>query len=213
MAVVEFFTIFTRIVGAQRVDLNFLEFVVVKIILVFSGLLSFYVSLNAHSYQGNTGANYSGCGNRPGVVSKLVSDADKMYEKCIVDLYEEYQASRDREARVLSEYSRHLEKEIKKVSLKFNKMIVDCGVESSRKIELVLKCRQLVSERSAIVSHIDALTGWDDKFKDAVKEKVPVNKLPSPACPTSAALQKIKAVSSFNKNFNQTWERCLTLNQ
>lgn len=155
--------------------------------------------------------NYSSCGTKPGVISKLISDADEMREKCINDVYREYLEERDKEVRELHEYSKYLEQEVKKVAVKATIMLVDCGVETKRKPELVFRCRQLNAERNAVISRIDRLMGWDQNFRTAAAKNVPAKDLPAPPCPSSTELNEIKGIRYFNKKLYQTWERCVSL--
>lgn len=160
-----------------------------------------------------SGPNYGSCGPKPGILSRLISDADKMREKCINDVYLDYLEVRDREVRELHEYSKYLETETRKVAVKVTMIMVDCGVETKRNPQLVIKCRQLNAERYAVISRIDRLMGWDQQFKSAAATNVPAKDLPTPPCPSSAELEQIKGIRYFNKKLYQTWERCVTLNQ
>lgn len=146
--------------------------------------------------------------NRPGIISRLSTEADKMQEKCLVDVYNEYLSKRDEELRQLTDYSNHLNTQLKKVAVKVNRIMVDCGFQAKRKAELVFRCRQLNDERINLSYRIDRLKSWDDEFKKAVENKVAVKDLPAPPCPTTFDLIKIKGLKSYNRKLHLAWENC-----
>lgn len=173
----------------------------------------FVASVEAQVKTKTTGPNYGSCGPKPNMFSRLISDADKMREKCINDVYQEYLEARDKEVRELHEYSKYLESEVKKVAVKVTMILVDCGVETKRNPQFVLKCRQLNAERNAVISRIDRLMGWDESFRTAASENVAAKDLPSPPCPSSTEMERIKGIRYYNKRLYQAWERCMVLNQ
>lgn len=160
------------------------------------------------------GPNYSNCGPKPGLMERMLTNADKIRAKCVESVYEEYLKARDKEVEELSLYAKHLAEETKKVAVKATLLIVDCGVETKRSMNLVIKCRQLNAERNAVLARIDRLMGWDQSFKSkAVDPKVDLLDLPTPPCPTSLELEQIKGIRYYNKKLYQTWERCVNLGQ
>lgn len=167
-----------------------------------------FISINVFSES----ANYGVCGKKAGFLERLVTDSEKIRLKCIEDVYKEYEQKRLEEVDSLSKYSKKLDDEIKKYAEKYSAFVVNCGNEYAKDNSKVLKCKKAVAEQRAVISRIDQLMGWDEKFKTS-KQSTSVNStLSPPPCPSESELKKMQGVRYFNKKLYQTWERCKVLN-
>ncbi len=154
------------------------------------------------------------CGDKPGILSRFFTDAEKMRLICIDQIFEEYKRKRDEEVDELDKISKELNKEISKVAVHQTVSTLDCGNPNTRPEKLVEKCRELNIQRNLILKRIDHLMGWDQEFKSRVEAsaiKPQSIEIVTP-CPSEEELNKMKAVRYFHRKLYKTYERCRTLN-
>ena len=156
---------------------------------------------------------YENCGTRPGLLERLISDAEKIRTKCIDDIYEANKKKVQKELDELHQANLLLSDEIKKSAIKVNYNIVICSPrkgEPARSPELISRCNELVNAKNAIISRIEEITEWESKRPVISPTKATPEHI-VPPCPSKENLKKIQSVRMFNRKLYKTWERCVTL--
>ncbi|MBC7428478.1 MAG: hypothetical protein H7336_07700 [Bacteriovorax sp.] len=156
---------------------------------------------------------YMACGARPGILENLFSNASKIREKCVEDIYEANKKKTAKEIEELSVTSDKLGAELKKVAIKVNFNIVQCVPrpgEPARDAKLIKRCEDLVTAQNAVISRMDDLSGWSDRpRKKSSDDNKSVQASITPPCPTKEKLQDLQVVRAYNKKLNEMWERCV----
>ena len=146
-------------------------------------------------------------------INDIANEAEKIRKKCIEEIFEEYLKDRDSEIKELSNYSKKIDAELRKVAVKVEIFNADCGLETSRNPKLVKKCRDLSYEKSLIFGRIEKLNSWDEDFKvNATNPNIEVDELIPPPCPTKDYIQKLSGMKNHNRSLYMNWEKCSAQN-
>lgn len=154
-------------------------------------------------------ANYAMCGARPGLLERLISDAEKIRIKCIEDAYKANQEAVRVEVAQLIETNKKLTAEIKKVAVKVEYNRVQCEGGASRSSKTVARCNELLKAQIAVVKRIQFLMGWSERPKPKPSDK-DATITATPPCPSKAKLEEMKVARMFNRKLFVTYERCVT---
>lgn len=153
---------------------------------------------------------YGSCGAQPGVLEKLFTNAQKIREKCVEDIYEENKEKTRKEVEELHNTSNKLGAELKKVAVKVDFNIVHCAPrrgDPAREPKLIKRCEDLVKAQNAIISRIDELMGWNDRPVTKVTHQSSESEA-NPPCPSKDKLKDMQVARAFNKKLYVLWERC-----
>ncbi|MDO9182228.1 MAG: hypothetical protein Q7U04_07455 [Bacteriovorax sp.] len=179
-----------------------------KIIILFFFLTGQNATLQASEI-------YAVCKGKPSTFERLFTDATKIREKCIKDIYDEEKRKTEQEIEALYALNKSLDIELKKVAYKFDYNLVRCRAEGDEKANdsRTKKCGEIVTAKNSILTRIDKLNGWEIKpdFRDVNKD-ANLDSL-KPPCPSQEELNKMQAGRYFNSKLYKTWERCVTLAQ
>lgn len=141
---------------------------------------------------------------------KMTSGAQVLNSQCTDAVVKDLLGKKEYEVNELKEYSKQLEKDLKKHAISVNAVIVNCGVENMHKMESVVKCRALKTERDAVFSRIDRLNKWEENFKKELSNPLAAfEKVGDPPCASSTEFEQLKGIKQFNKDLYKTWEECL----
>lgn len=157
---------------------------------------------------------YGSCGARPGVLESFFTQAKKIREKCVNDIYEAEKKKTQKEIDDLYATNKVLDEELKKVAYKVDYAMVRChpGRGEAGNPAREKKCSDIVETKNNIISRIDKLMGWDARPQPKAEENITAAKIAAP-CPSQDELNKMQSVRYFNKALYQTWERCVNLAQ
>ena len=158
--------------------------------------------------------NYAVCGPKPGLIDRLLNDAEKIRLKCIDDAYIASQKAVNTEVAQLQEISKKLDIEIKKTAIKIDKNHVQCAPkpgERSRDPKTVARCHELISAQNVITRRINNLLGWSKRPKPKTSDSN-ASIAETPPCPSKQKLDEMKVARMFNRKLFVTYERCVTLN-
>lgn len=155
---------------------------------------------------------YEMCGAKPGLLDRLLTDAEKIRIKCIEDVYAANQEAIRKEVAELQATSQKLNAELKKVAIKVDYNIVQCSPRNgeTRDPKLVAKCQELVSAQNGVISRIDELMGWNERPKPKPTDST-ATITATPPCPSKQKLEEMKVARMFNRKLFKTYERCVTL--
>lgn len=141
---------------------------------------------------------------------KMTSEAKTLSSQCTDAVVKDLLSKKEYEVNELKEYGKTIDAELKKSAISANAVIVNCGVENMRKMELVMKCRALKAERDVLLSRIDRLNKWEQDFKKELNNPLSAfEKVGDPPCVSSAEFAGLKGIKQFNKDLYQIWESCL----
>lgn len=156
---------------------------------------------------------YGSCGKKPGALEGFFTQAKKIREKCINDIFEAEKKKTEKEIEDLYAANKALDEELKKVAYKVEYNMVLCHPPRGEQGNPVRekKCSEIVQTKNNIVSRIDKLMGWEKKPLPKVEDNVAVESMAAP-CPSKDELNKMQAIRYYNKKLYQTWERCVQLN-
>lgn len=158
--------------------------------------------------------NYATCGPKPGLIDRMLHDAEKIRLKCIDDAYESSQQAARLEVAQLYEISKKLDIEIKKSAIRVSNNNVQCVPrpgERSRDPKLVARCQELLKAQNGITTRTNNLMGWSNRPKPKAADSN-ASIAATPPCPTKEQLDKMRPVRMFNRKLFVTYERCVTLN-
>lgn len=158
--------------------------------------------------------NYAMCGPKPGIIDRMLHDAETIRIKCIEDAYEASREAVRVEVAELYATSKQLDAEIKKSAIKVDFNRVQCVPkpgEIDRDPKLVARCQELVKAQNSIISRIDELMGWNERPKPKTTDSNATISA-TPPCPSKAKLDEMKVARMFNRKLFVTYERCVTLN-
>ncbi len=175
--------------------------------IALSFLFIFTIPLHAE------GPNYGMCGERPGMINRLFTDAEKIRIKCIEDAYQANKEKVRKEIEDLYAMNTKLDAELKKSAIKINYNMVQCSPkygEPKRAPSLIKRCEEIIVAKTAVISRINELNGWD--AKPVAKNLKTKNSEVSPPCPSKEKLKEMQVARMFNRKLFVTWERCVTLN-
>ena len=153
---------------------------------------------------------YGSCGGKPGTLDRLFTNASKIREKCIDDVYA---ANKEKTRIEVEELARTYEKlgvELKKVAIKSSVGLVQCAPragEPARDLKLIKRCEEVVSSQNAITDRMNELTGWNDRGRPASHSKNINAEITAP-CPSPEKLGDLRMAASFNRKLFLTWEEC-----
>lgn len=140
---------------------------------------------------------------------KMTSDAQVLNSQCTDAVVKDLLSKKEFEVNELKDYGKHIDSELKKYAVSANAVIVNCGVENMRKMELVMKCRFLKTERDALWGRIDRLNKWEENFKKELNNPLTAfEKVGDPPCASSAEFEALKGIKDFNKDLYKSWEEC-----
>ncbi len=151
--------------------------------------------------------NYLQCGKKPGRLTSFISDAGKMYEKCINDVYETYNKRVQEELNLLQTYQNKLRANIKKTAFKDSYAITDCGKPDRG--ENYKKCNEYLRTYHLILDRIRYLSGWNDNFGEKKKAKDDITVRPY-ECPSEEVLEQMRAARVFDGKIYDKWMNCKT---
>lgn len=158
--------------------------------------------------------DYATCGPKPGLIDRMLNDAEKIRLKCIEDAYEESQQAGRLEVAQLYEISKKLDGELKKTAIKIVNNNVQCAPrpgERSRDPKLVARCQELLQAQNTITARINGLMGWSKRPKPKATDSH-ANISSTPPCPSKEKLKEMQVARMFNRKLFVTYERCVTLN-
>ncbi len=153
---------------------------------------------------------YGSCGGKPSTLDRLFTNADKIREKCIEDIYEANKVKTQKELEELSRTSHQLGTELKKVAIKSSVGMVQCSPrpgEPDRDKKLIKRCEEIVAAQNAVIDRMHELTGWNDRGRPSSSAKN-VEEAINPPCPTNEKLGDLRMAASFNRKLFKTWEYC-----
>ena len=150
----------------------------------------------------------SQCGEAPGLLGRMFTDAEAIRRKCINDAYDAPQRKVLEEANALSDMIKKLEVELKKVAYDYKVYTVRCtpGAGDKKDPQRVKKCNEINSARNAIIRRMNVLMGWNSAPRPQ-RDKITERDLTPPPCPSPQDLEKLRPVRYFNKAAYQIWER------
>lgn len=149
------------------------------------------------------------CQQNLDAIVKMSAGAESLKAQCLEAVTKDYLEKKQKEVNVLNEYTKYLTVELKKVAVSVNTVMVNCGVESMRKMELVFKCRQLSNQRDIANSRIQRLENWEKNLKANLKlNPVPLESIMPHPCASSMELEALKGIERMNKNLFQSWMNC-----
>jgi len=168
----------------------------------------FFLSYPLHSADNG----YGYCGAKPGALESFFTQAEKIREKCISDIYEAEKKKTQKEIQDLYAANKAIDAELKKVAYKIEYSMVHCnsprgGTPNSAREK---KCNELVQAKTHVVSRIHKLMGWEARPIPKAHENVSMEKMEAP-CPSQAELNRMKPVRYYNRKLYTTWERCVVL--
>ena len=154
----------------------------------------------------------SQCGERPGLLGRMLTDADEIRKKCINDAYDAHQRKVLEEANALSDLSKKLEVELKKVAYDYKIYTIRCtpGPGDKKDAARTKKCNEINSARNAVINRMNVLMGWNSAPRPQ-RDKITEKDITPPPCPSRQDLEKLRSVRYFNKGAYQMWERCVNL--
>ena len=159
--------------------------------------------------------DYMTCGPKPGLISSLLSDAEKIHQKCLDQVYEENRAKVLREVAALQEVRIQLDEEIKKTAIESTISTVQCAPKrnQTRDPQLVKRCQDAIRAKNKVVDRIDKLMGWKDQYARPKAETASTNQSQRKdtseyPCPSKAELDEMRTARVFNKRLNEMWTRC-----
>ena len=158
--------------------------------------------------------NYATCGPKPGLIDRLLNDAEKIRLKCIDDAYRASQVAVNTEMAELSEISKKLDIEIKKHAIKIDNNRIQCAPkpgERRRDPKTVARCQELLSAQNLITGRINNLLGWSKRPKPKATDSDAII-AETPPCPSKQKLDEMQVARMFNRKLFVTYERCVTLN-
>lgn len=156
---------------------------------------------------------YGSCGARPEVLEGLFTQAKKIREKCIDDIYEEQKKQTQKEIEDLLAMNKALDTELKKYAYKIEYNLIRCRPTNGDAVNPVRekKCREIVDTQNSILRRVDTLNGWNIKpAKKESTQNISVESL-TPPCPSQDELKKMQVARMFNKKLFQTYDRCTHL--
>lgn len=154
------------------------------------------------------------CGPKPGVISSLLSDAEKIRQRCLDQVYEENRAKAIREVHALQEVQVKLDEEIKQTAISSTISTVQCvpNRNQTRDPKLVRRCQDAVRARTGVIARIDKLMGWQRNYPRPDARATSSNSQSKERtefpCPSHAELQEMQTARVFNKRINEMWMRC-----
>lgn len=149
------------------------------------------------------------CQQNLDMVVRMSAGAESLKKQCLDAVSRDYVEKKQKEVRALEDYATLLTKELKKVAVSVNPVIVNCGVETMRKIELVFKCRQLNNQRDAVQSRIKRLNEWEKNLNvNLAQEPVPLDLINPHPCASSAEFEQLKSIEKTNRALYQSWVEC-----
>lgn len=157
--------------------------------------------------------SYESCGTKPGFLTKLLTDAEKIRIKCINDIFDANREKAKKELEELYLLQNSISEELKKVAIKVDYNIVICSPrngEPARNPNLIKQCHELLKTKNALIDRIRELTEWQEAPITPTDAKMSLDKA-APPCPSKEKLDEIKGVRMFNRKLYQTWERCVSL--
>lgn len=154
------------------------------------------------------------CGPKPGVLTSLLTDAEKIHQRCLDQIYEENRNKALREVKALQEVQVALDEEIKKTAITSTISTVQCvpSRNQTRDPKLVKRCQDAVRARTGVITRIDKLMGWQRNYprpdaRTSSTSSQPRERTEFP-CPTPAELQEMQTARVFNRRINEMWMRC-----
>ena len=158
--------------------------------------------------------NYAVCGPKPGLIDRLLNDAEKIRLKCIDDIYKASQVATNSELAQLAEISKKLDIEIKQKAIKIDKNYVQCSPkpgERARDRKIEARCQELIRAQNVITERMNNLRCWGKRPRPKVTDKN-ASIAVTPPCPTKEKLDQMQVARMFNRKLFVTYERCVTLN-
>lgn len=152
------------------------------------------------------------CGERPGLLGRMLTDADEIRKKCINDAYEAHRRKVLEEANALSDLSKKLEIDLKKVAYEYKGYSIRCapGPGDKKDSQREKKCNEINSARNAVIKRMNVLMGWNSTPRPQ-RDKITEKDIAPPPCPSSQDLEKLRAVRYYSKGAYQMWERCVNM--
>lgn len=154
----------------------------------------------------------SQCGEPPSIIGKLFTNAEEIRIKCINDAYESHKRKVLEEANALSNLSKKMEVELKKVAYQYKGYSVQCdpGPGDKKDPARTKKCHEINKARNVVINRMNVLMGWNSAPRPQ-KQKMTEKDITPPPCPSKADLDKLKPVRYFHKGAYEIWERCVNL--
>lgn len=152
------------------------------------------------------------CGARPGLLERLLTDAEKIRIRCIDQAYEENRQKLLDEAIALDELQKSLKSELEKVAFEYTAFTLRCHPNRGQVAdpERTKKCQEINLARNTVIERMNVVMGWNERPRPS-NQSNPTAKDLTPPCPSKEDLLKIQPVRYFNRKLYQTWERCVTL--
>ena len=176
------------------------------LLFTFSFLLTLNNTLHADSNDGI----YGSCGKKPNLWEKLSSDADKVRQKCIDDIFTANKEKIRLEIEEIAKIMADLSKEISKVAIKSTLTITQCTprpAEPDRDPKKIKKCNELVNLHNALADRMAILTGWREAGAPKYDDKN-ANKSITLPCPSDDKMAELRQAATFNRKLFKTWENC-----
>lgn len=156
---------------------------------------------------------YGSCGGKPSTLDKLFTNAAKIREKCIEDIYEANKEKTRKEIEELANTIDQLNAEIKKVAIKSSVGLVQCEPrygEAARDKKLIKRCQDAVAAQNALIDRMDTLAGWKEKPRPKSDVKNVEDALNAP-CPPDHKLSDLRVAATYNRKLFKMWEHCRNL--
>lgn len=172
--------------------------IIFVIALIISGALNAQVNI------------YGSCGAKPNTLENLFTNADKIRQKCIEDIYKENREKTLLEIQELATTIEKLNEEIKKYAIKSSYGLVQCAPrpgEPERSQQLIQRCNSLVATQNTLIDRMNTLTGWSDRPAPKSSDANVEQSITAP-CPPKEKINDLKIAANFNKKLHKTWERC-----
>lgn len=157
-----------------------------------------------------------GCGGKPSVFERLLTNAEEVRLKCIDDYFA---AQKEKNARLAAELSAAIKMQkqvLRQSAYEADKALltVSCAFPASipsakQKTE---QCRKELALYQGLIAQLDHLMGWDraltKRTQGSAEEIRESLELP---CPDEQTLNKIQPIRYFKKNLYKVYERCRIL--
>lgn len=172
-----------------------------------------FILLTLISFQAFANSeDYLQCGPPPGLISRLLTDAEEIRIKCIDQIYEANQEKVRKEVQSLSEVSKQLDEEIQRTAITRSHGMVQCVPSrgQTRDPKLVKRCQDAVANRAAVIDRIDRLMGWKQTYTRSSSDSKE-SRMKGPQefpCPSPQEMEKMRVARAFHKRLNEMWTRC-----
>ncbi len=171
----------------------------------------FFISILSATSHAETNP-YQSCGPKANLVTRLLTDAEKIRLACINDVYDKITQQRDKEVAELTETIQNVKKELQEVAFKIEYGLLHCEAPRgypAHNPQKVARCKELSPLLNSLIDRQRALTEWVPR-KQQNQGTTAAAPVEAP-CPSKQDLKKMQSVRYFNKKLYKSWEKCVSL--